>query len=136
MGWGEASGGAALGRPGPLSEEEAAGGWWRAAPGGGLASLSPSSKGRPDGEEVGKEATGERWGPQLPRDGSGGNHVCCYLPCTLSLLRHVDNQELCSGRVCSVVRPAEMQGQDLEKREREREKEKKERVFLQCEKVG
>lgn len=42
------------------------GGWWRAAPGGGPASLSPSSRGRPDGEEMGKAVIGERWGTSAP----------------------------------------------------------------------
>lgn len=61
MGWGEASSGAAQGRPGPLSEGGAPGGWWRAATGGGLASLSLSSVAR----------SAERWGKR--RRESGGD---------------------------------------------------------------
>lgn len=65
MGWGEASSGAVLGRPGLLSVGGAPGGWSQAAPGGGLASLSPLSGVRTDGEEVGTAAPRGRepWQP-------------------------------------------------------------------------
>lgn len=108
MAWGEASSGAGLGRPGPLSEGGSPGRVVAGRAGRRSGFSEPFVEGSPRRRRGGEG--GDR--REVGTDGNGGSPVGCYLPRILSLLRRAD-PELCSGRVCSVVGPAEMQGQDL-----------------------